>query len=236
MVAVIGDVHGCYYTLRQLVDKIKNKYPGIDIYCVGDLVDRGNYSFEVIQFVIAEKINFTPGNHDYMFYSNMRDPFSLMAKSWHYNGAETTLASYKDKLYQMEEHLDLINNSPLFFNLDDCFISHAGISKFLKEQLPENFLSNDAALKEILSNDLFNQNSVIWARGPLLNIGKLQVVGHTHRKEVHFDKEADALYIDTTAYGNNKLSATIVEQNKLVEIIDQQTCIDDVNRNWIYNL
>ena len=236
MVAVIGDVHGCYYTLSQLVDKIKNKYPGIDIYCVGDLVDRGNYSFEVIQFVIAEKINFTPGNHDYMFYSNMRDPFSLMAKSWHYNGAETTLASYKDKLNQMEEHLDLINNSPLFFNLDDCFISHAGISKFLKEQLPENFLSNDAALKEILSNDLFNQNSVIWARGPLLNIGKLQVVGHTHRKEVHFDKEADALYIDTTAYGNNKLSAVIVEQDKLVEIIDQQTCIDDVNRNWIYNL
>lgn len=236
MVAVIGDVHGCYYTLRQLVDKIKNKYPGIDIYCVGDLVDRGNYSFETIQFVISQKINFTAGNHDYMFYSNMRDPFSLMAKSWHYNGAETTLVSYKDKLNQMEEHLDLILNSPLFFNLNDCFISHAGISKSLKEQLPENFLSNDTALKEILSSDLFDQNSVIWARGPLLNIGKLQVVGHTHRKEVHFDKEANALYIDTTAYGNNKLSAAIVEQNKLVEIIDQQTCIDDVNRNWIYNL
>jgi serine/threonine protein phosphatase 1 len=236
MVAVIGDAHGCYYTLRRLVDKIKNKYPAIKIYCVGDLVDRGNYSCETIQFVIAEKINFTPGNHDYMFYSNMRDPFSLMAKSWRYNGAETTLASYKDKLNQMEDHLDMIKNSPLFFNLDDCFISHAGISKSLKEQLPENFLSNDTVLEEILSNDLFDQNSIIWARGPLLNIGKLQVVGHTHRKEVHFDKEANALYIDTTAYGNNKLSAAIVEQNKLVEIIDQQTCIDDVNRNWIYNL
>ncbi|HEX9252766.1 MAG TPA: metallophosphoesterase, partial [Ignavibacteriaceae bacterium] len=167
MVAVIGDVHGCYYTLKKLLDKIRTKYPDIKIYCVGDLVDRGNYSFEVIQFVIAEKINFTSGNHDYMFYSNMRDPFSLMAKSWRYNGAETTLASYKDKLNQMEEHLDLINNSPLFFNIDDCFISHAGISKSLKELLPENFLSNDAALKEILSNDLFNQNSIIWARGPL---------------------------------------------------------------------
>jgi serine/threonine protein phosphatase 1 len=236
MVAVIGDVHGCYYTLKRLVDKIKIKYPDIKIYCVGDLVDRGNYSSETIQFIIAEKINFTPGNHDYMFYSNMRDPFSLMAKSWRYNGAETTLASYKDKLNQMEDHLDLIKNSPLFFNLDDCFISHAGISKSLKEQLPENFLLNDTMLNEILNNDLFDQNSIIWARGPLLNIGKLQVVGHTHRKEVHFDKESNALYIDTTAYGNNKLSAAIVEQNKLIEIIDQQTFIDDVNRNWIYNL
>lgn len=236
MVAVIGDVHGCYYTLKELVDKIKNKYPNIKIFCVGDLVDRGNNSFEVIEFVVAEKIQCVIGNHDFMFYSNMRDPYSLMAKSWNYNGAETTLASYKDKLNQMDKHLDLIINSPLFFNLDDCFISHAGISKSLKDKLPENFLSDDAALKEILSNDLFNQNSIIWARGDLLNIGKLQVVGHTHRKEVFFDKVSNAIYIDTTAFGNNKLSAAIVEQNNLVEIIDQKTNADDVNRNWIYQL
>ncbi len=234
MVAVIGDVHGCYHTLKELVDKIKNKYPNIKIFCVGDLVDRGNNSFEVIEFVVAEKIQCVIGNHDFMFYSNMRDPYSLMAKSWNYNGAETTLASYKDKLNQMDKHLDLIINSPLFFNLDDCFISHAGISKSLKDKLPENFLSDDASLKEILSNDLFNQNSIIWARGDLLNIGKLQVVGHTHRKEVFFDKVSNALYIDTTAFGNNKLSAVIVEKNKLVEIIDQKTNADDVNRNWIY--
>lgn len=236
MVAVIGDVHGCYYTLKELVDKIKNKYPNIKIFCVGDLVDRGNNSFEVIEFVVAEKIQCVIGNHDFMFYSNMRDPYSLMAKSWNYNGAETTLASYKDKLNQMDKHLDLIINSPLFYNLDDCFISHAGISKSLKDKLPENFLSDDAALKEILSNDLFNQNSIIWVRGDLLNIGKLQVVGHTHRKEVFFDKVSNALYIDTTAFGNNKLSAAIVEQNKLIEIIDQKTNADDVNRNWIYQL
>jgi len=236
MVAVIGDVHGCYYTLKQLVEKIKNKYPDINIYCVGDLVDRGNNSFEVIEFVVAEKIQLTIGNHDFMFYSNMRDPFSLMAKSWNYNGAETTLTSYKDKLNQMDAHLDVIINSPLFFNLDDCFISHAGISKSLKDKLPENFLSNDEALKEILGNDLYNQNSIIWTRGDLLNIGKLQVVGHTHRKEVHFDKVSNTLYIDTTAFGNNKLSAVIVDQNNLVEIIDQKSCIDDINRNWIYEL
>ena len=236
MVAVIGDVHGCYHTLRELVDKIRKKYPNIKIYCVGDLVDRGNSSFEVIEFVVAEKIQCVIGNHDFMFYSNMRDPYSLMAKSWNYNGAETTLASYKDKLNQMDKHLDLIINSPLFFNLEDCFISHAGISKSLKDKLPENFLSDDAALKEILSNDLFNQNSIIWARGDLLNIGRLQVVGHTHRKEVFFDKVSNALYIDTTAFGNNKLSAAIVEQNILIEVIDQKTNADDVNRNWIYQL
>ncbi len=234
MIAVIGDVHGCYYTLKQLVDNIKNRFPNIKIYCVGDLVDRGNYSFDVLEFVIAEEINFTIGNHDFMFYSNMRDPFSLMAKSWNYNGAETTLASYQDKLNKMDEHLDFITRAPIFYNTDDCFISHAGISKTLKDKLPPDFLSNYSGLKEVLSKDLFNQNSIIWTRGDLLNIGKLQVVGHTHRKEVHFDKVSNALYIDTTAFGNNKLTAAIVDQNTLIEIIDQRTCVEDVNRNWIY--
>jgi serine/threonine protein phosphatase 1 len=236
MVAVIGDVHGCYHTLKELVDKIKNKYPNIKIFCVGDLVDRGNNSFEVIEYVIAEKIHYTLGNHDYMFYSNMRDPFSLMAKSWNYNGAETTLTSYKDKLDKMDEHLDTIISAPLFYNLDDCFISHAGISKSIIDKLPQNFLSDDSNLTEVLSNDLFNQNSIIWARGDLLNIGKLQVVGHTHRKEVFFDKVSNALYIDTTAYGNNKLSSVIVDQNKLIDTLEEKTVIDDVNRNWTYNL
>jgi serine/threonine protein phosphatase 1 len=68
MVAVIGDVHGCFYTLVELFNTIREKYQNIPVYCVGDLVDRGNHSFETMEFVINEKIKFTPGNHDYMFY------------------------------------------------------------------------------------------------------------------------------------------------------------------------
>jgi len=40
MIAVIGDIHGCFYTLSELVLRIKAKYPDIPLYCVGDLIDR----------------------------------------------------------------------------------------------------------------------------------------------------------------------------------------------------
>lgn len=237
MIAVIGDVHGCFYTLQSLVERIKQNYPGTPIYCVGDLIDRGNHSYEVLEYVKSEKIIFTLGNHDYMFYASIREPASLMAKSWKYNGAETTLASYTGERWQLlDEHLDLIFSSPLFLNLDDCFISHAGISARFKEKLPENFLNNPAEFEKILREDLFEQDSIIWTRSELLNIGKLQVVGHTHRKDVNFDKEANVLYIDTTAYGNNYLTAVIVEQNKLINTINEKTVPDDVNRNWSYYL
>jgi serine/threonine protein phosphatase 1 len=234
MIAIIGDVHGCFYTLQSLVEKIREKYPDIAIYCVGDLVDRGNHSFEVFEYMINEKIVFTPGNHDFMFYSSFRDPNSLMAKSWKYNGAETTLSSYKNRLDRLDEHLNLIASSPLFLNLDDCFISHAGISLHLAEKLPDNFLKNQIELEKILREDMFEQDSIIWARGKLLNIGKLQVVGHTHRDTIFFDKDSDVLYIDTTAYGNNKLTAVIIEQNKLIDTLDEKTFSDDISKNWSF--
>lgn len=236
MIAVIGDVHGCYHTLKQLVDKVKKKYTDIGLYCVGDLVDRGNFSFEVVDFVLTEKINFTLGNHDLMFYSFFRDPESSMAKAWIHNGAESTIKSYENKMDLLESHLDSIIKAPLFINREDCFISHAGISITFKSRLGEYPLTNSKLLNKVLSSDLYEHESILWCRNKLLNIGKLQVVGHTHRKETLFDEAANAIYIDTTAFGNNKLTAVIIENNKIIETIDQKTYTDDANKRWNYYL
>ena len=88
--------------------------------------------------------------------------------------------------------------------------------KILKSKLPDNVLSNLTDVNNILASDLYDKESILWCRNKLLNIGKLQVVGHTHRKEVFYDENSNAVYIDTTAFGMNKLSAVIVENNKLI--------------------
>lgn len=235
MVAVIGDIHGCYYTLKALVEKVRSKYSDIPIYCVGDLVDRGNFSFQVIDFVASEKINFTLGNHDYMFYCNMREPFSIMARSWNYNGAETTIASYKENMSLMDKHLDFIIKAPLFYNLDDCFISHAGVSIKYQPVLVDNKFT-DEYLNDLFKKDLDDHHSIIWTRDNLFNLQKLQVVGHTHRKEIFHDKTSNSLYIDTTAYGNNKLTSVIIENNTCLEVIEQKSIQEDINDKWIYQL
>jgi serine/threonine protein phosphatase 1 len=158
-----------------------------------------------------------------------------MARSWNYNGAETTVASYKEKINRMDEHLDFIISEPLFYNLDDCFLSHAGVSIKYK-QFFKNGVPSDKELDEVFKKELDDKNSILWARGSLLNLGKLQVVGHTHRKDVYHDNSSDTLYIDTTAYGNNKLTAVIIDDKKCIEIIEEKSVIADVNQNWIYQL
>ena len=229
MVAVIGDIHGCYYTLTELVKVIKNKYPGIKIYSVGDLVDRGKYSFEVVEFIKNEKIIFTPGNHDYMFLYFIEEPSSILGNAWIYNGSETTTVSYEKKAEKIPEHMELIRNSCLFLNLDDCFISHAGISTFYKSKLKKNYLDNLDQLNKVINNSITSEHGILWTRDELINLGKLQIVGHTRMNDVTLSEKSNTIYVDTSVYTGNKLSAVIVEENKIIEVLSVATFDKDIN-------
>ncbi len=232
MVAVIGDIHGCLNTLRNLVDQIRQKYPSITIYSVGDLVDRGNYSYEVVEYIKSEKIIFTPGNHDYMMYYFIKHPTDEIGRPWLHNGYETTLLSYDEHFDKLNEHLEFLISNPLFYDLDDCFISHAGISKQMKNQLPENYQNDLSVLKDIVQANLNKENGILWTRDSLLDLDKLQVVGHTIKREIIHSDKSDAVYIDTGAFLGNKLSAVIVEKNKVIEQLEERTHSLDIKKNY----
>lgn len=228
MVAVIGDIHGCYYTLVELYKKIIQLYPDIPIYTVGDLVDRGNFSYEVIEFVKEKNIILIPGNHDYMFYHFFKEPSSIFARSWFFNGNETTLQSYENHEKEMFEHIEFIKSAPLYFNLDDCFISHAGISIHYEKYLPPNFRDNLDILAPFIQNDISSDRGIMWTRDPLLNLGKLQVVGHTKQPEITFVEDSNAVYIDTGACVGNKLSAVIIHKSNIIETLEERTHLNDI--------
>ena len=216
MIVVIGDVHGCLYTLQELVKKIKKLYPSIPLYCVGDLIDRGNFSYEVIEFVNQEGIKFTPGNHDYMFYYFIKKPASNMGASWIYNGFEKTISSYDNRFDKITEHLDIISQAPLFYNLTDCFISHAGVSRYYNSILGSDPLNDLRKLDMEIKRDLASEHGILWTRDELLNLGKLQIVGHTRRQDITYQSWNNTVYIDTSIYTGNKLSAIAVEDGEII--------------------
>lgn len=228
MVAVIGDIHGCFYTMEALISKIRAKYPGIDIYCVGDLVDRGKNSFEVVRYLMENGIKFTPGNHDYMFYAYIKEPDSLFARAWVYNGNEATLRSYLDHFDSVIKHITFIKAQPLYFNLEDCFISHAGVSEIYKKVLPANLRENLGLLDKLIYSESERETGVLWTREKLLNLGKVQVVGHTKQEKVRFDAKSNALYIDTGACMGNKLSAVVLHHSEVIETIEEPTNFMDI--------
>ena len=228
MVAVIGDIHGCFHTLKELYLKVKTEYPEVEIYSVGDLVDRGKYSLESIEYLKRKEIKFTPGNHDLMFTHFFESPGSIFAQTWLHNDHGPTLAAYEFEPEKVWEHIELINNQPLVYNLPDCFITHAGVSTFYKKNLPKGYQDNLDLLTPLIDNEHYSDHGVMWNRDKLLDLGKLQVVGHTHDTEPRFDKKANTLYIDTGAFRNNKLSCAIIEKSKVVEVISVKTIQRDL--------
>jgi serine/threonine protein phosphatase 1 len=77
-------------------------------------------------------------------------------------------------------------------------------------------------------NDLRSERGILWTRDPLLDIGKLQVVGHTKQQEITLVEDSHSVYIDTGACVGNKLSAIIVHESNIIETIDEKTHLNDI--------
>ena len=137
---IIGDVHGHYDTLVALLN-----FVALDdddrVYFLGDLIDRGPKSAEVVDFVMKNQYHCLRGNHEEMLLDvvgNGKVSVELY-QGWLYSGGHATVASYNSKIPQ--EHIDWLKNLPIYLDLGDIWLVHAGIDPKipLQEQTAEQF-------------------------------------------------------------------------------------------------
>jgi len=179
-IGIIGDIHGCYHTLLSLYSQMR--YLCDELYSVGDLIDRGNYSRKVIDFVIRKKIKPVMGNHEYMLLDAVQYPFSETIPGgesnfelWIANGGSHTMLNYVDS-FESESlvnfqnalnesgHFRFLNSLPLTYEFENIIITHAGITKGGSEE------------------------SLLWNRNIPDLLEKVQVFGHTPNKElIHYE-------------------------------------------------
>lgn len=97
---IIGDVHGYYDTLLALVAKLPKK---VELIFVGDLIDRGAKSAEVVRYVWENGHRCTMGNHEELMCSLGDSIIKAYEEDlpleipdlWHRNGGIETLFSYQ---------------------------------------------------------------------------------------------------------------------------------------------
>lgn len=117
---VIGDVHGCYYTLMKLVEELPKN---AKLIFVGDLCDKGNFSKEVVEYVIQNEHKCILGNHEHLMLNNIDDKGSKWATQTNFGGYKT-IESYKDDEQTLQKHLLWIKTLPSYIIKDKYFITH----------------------------------------------------------------------------------------------------------------
>ena len=49
-IIVISDIHGCYYTMKHLLEEVHFDLDKDKLICLGDMCDRGSYVFWWIKY------------------------------------------------------------------------------------------------------------------------------------------------------------------------------------------
>lgn len=240
---IIGDVHGCYKTLLALMAKIPTEHK--DRVCfVGDLIDRGPSSRQVVQYVIDNGFDCVQGNHEQMMIKYTFNPNDMM---WVGNGGDICLDSYKHgdvdpnapylkpplDVETFEKHKLWMSRLPIVIEYKDVLNPdgrHLVVSHSICHNYYKNLKSDD------ISKVIDAKNKIPWNRNfhKIKDAGFFNVIGHTPEEENPKIKKIYA-NIDTGAFcgygrwkrfkegGLGYLTALHVP----TMTIYQQECIDD---------
>lgn len=125
---IIGDIHGHYEGLMTLLETIA---PGKDdqVYLLGDLIDRGPDSAQVVNFVQQSPYTCLLGNHEQLMIDAFPSGrvFSPALQAWLYSGGRATVASFGDA-GALLDNLDWFRTLPTYLDLGDIWLVHAGVN------------------------------------------------------------------------------------------------------------
>ena len=222
-VYAVGDVHGRADLLSSLLARLDDDLtarPAVDTVEVflGDYIDRGPNSREVIDLLIARRrernMIFLKGNHEDYALKFLSDPTSL--PRWRNIGGLDTIFSYgltpaqhddPQSQHQIatalaqampESHRRFFGGLALSFTCGDFFFAHAGARP-------------GTPLQVQLQRDL------LWIRDEFLlheeDFGKVIIHGHTPAREPEIRR--NQINIDTGAYATGRLTCLVLEGDQI---------------------
>jgi len=218
-IIAIGDVHGCLLTLKKLIAMIGPE-PGDQLVFLGDMIDRGDRSMEVIDYLLELGTryccHFIMGNHELMYlkYLENHDPLR-----WFNNGGRATLKSYNssDGLDLPQAHLDFFRSCRYFIETEHYFFTHGGLdpelslSDNLHYYRPEEFCWQQVHMRtSFLERNAYNwEKTLVCAHTPVsvpVMLEKLVAI------------DTGCVYRDNPLFG--RLTAVILPGRRLVQALN----------------
>ena len=159
----IGDIHGCYKTLRSVVEKKINLTKDDQLFLLGDYINKGPESKKTLNYIIKLiKLGYMiyplRGNHeDELLNASMDEPAVLR---WLCRRSTDLLKEGKVR----KKHLKFIDSLSYYYELPDFYLVHGGFNFSIKDPLKD-------------------KNAMLWRRMPEKNTnfgGKRKII-HAHQ-------------------------------------------------------
>lgn len=205
----IGDIHGCYYTLLSLLDKVQYNKQEDKLIFLGDYIDRGKHSYKVVEFLInlqdevgTDKCICLLGNHE--------DMALYDTSLWQYNGGNATKTNYHQHDKSFIFHHWWFRQLPLMHETDNFIYCHAG--------LPKTKTSDNTA-----DDILWSRNWIETKKEPN---EKTAIFGHTPSTNLAYKSLNGNICIDTACVFGYQLCA-FVEEGGICKFVYENKSEDD---------
>ncbi|MBO4581207.1 MAG: serine/threonine protein phosphatase [Bacteroidales bacterium] len=143
----IADIHGCYFTFKQLVEDKLQISPSDKVYLLGDMVDRGPHIKELLDYILllqekGYQIMPVKGNHEYFLCRAYQIEQSGKTKhwwnrsalkyihSWQTTGGAYTLNSFGVQHAALipEHYIQWMLSLPCYYITPHAILTHAGLN------------------------------------------------------------------------------------------------------------
>lgn len=164
---IVGDVHGCYEELQELLNKCSYSKAKDRLIFVGDMINKGPYSLKVLTWIKEEGCEAILGNHELGFLNYLKDP-------------DPRYISFTRLKREMGEDVgswqNWLESLPLYIEEDDFIVVHGGLVPGLEISKTSAPLLTQIRTWDGEGKNLSNEEDPPWYE--LYNGEKLVVYGH----------------------------------------------------------
>jgi hypothetical protein len=200
---VVGDIHGCYDELVELLEKVclgSNDR----VVSVGDLIVKGPKNKEVLDlFSNDDRFWSVIGNHDLKVLNFWRGEETFLKESQKQACRELDSDKNRYALY--------LESLPFMLNLNSHAVVHAGIRPGipLAKQSPQDLIE-----LRTLGDDRTSRDGVPWYEQ--YEIGPTILFGHWPSPAPR--KSRNAIGLDTGCVYGHQLTAYVLENNEFIQV------------------
>lgn len=201
---IIGDIHGCYEELQLLLKKASYE-KGDRLIFLGDLINKGPFSVETLNFVRKGKHECILGNHELGFLKALED------EQWR----RPRFYELLEQLGQeREEIITWLKALPLYIEEENFICIHGGLEPGLDLHQQRAEVATRIRTWGGNSLDMDNENDPPWF--DFYQGKKMVFFGHWAMKG--YVKRANCIGLDTGCVWGGKLSAYHVEEDNLIQV------------------